>query len=167
MASTNQISHSRDCGFPLVHMKANDISASIISYYSHKWQLGIWEFSEQWRVMVDERARLKLTSHILLLWLQWEREWVCWCVWGIHSQLWVWKGAGPLCSPVFPSLYSGRRRAPWCPSPPLDHSPDAYLDVWSWAKKPHTDTQGLLCSSAPPVVSQKQGGLQSKSSYTM
>lgn len=67
---TNQISHSRDCGFPLVHMKANDISASIIGYYTHKWQVGICESSEQWQVMVDERATLTLTSHIFLLWLQ-------------------------------------------------------------------------------------------------
>lgn len=71
---TNQIRHSRDCGFPLVHMKANDISASSIGYYTHKWQVCICESSEQWRVMADERATLKLTSRIFLLWLQWERE---------------------------------------------------------------------------------------------
>lgn len=28
MASTNQIPHSRNCGFPLVNMRASDISAS-------------------------------------------------------------------------------------------------------------------------------------------
>lgn len=79
---TNQISHSRDCGFPLVHMKANDISASIIGYYTHKWQVGICESSEQWQVMVDERATLTLTSNIFLLWREWESECthVCVCV---------------------------------------------------------------------------------------
>lgn len=57
----------------------------------------------------------------------------------IYSQLLVWKVAAPPCSAVFPSLYSGRRRAPWCLSPPPDHSPDAYLGVWSWAED-HTQT---------------------------
>lgn len=49
--------------------------------------------------------------------------------------------AESLCWPADPSRCVWRKPALWCPSLPLDHSPDALTDAWSWAGDKQLETE--------------------------